>query len=237
MNPIDENKPSETVETPRILGKLYPRKRKKKQAEGQANVQEASSPGDEKAEASEPVLTGVGSDKKEKRKSPIRGYIITLLIAVTVGLLLRTFVISFMHVEGPSMEPTLYSRHSVLVEKIIYKFGMPSRNDIVVCKYNETSKELIKRVIGLPGETLEIRDDKLYIDGEEVAQPYLDESVFPLDNFGPVTVEEGHIFVMGDNRPVSMDSRSPVVGQIRLEYVIGCARLKVWPLNEFGSLE
>ncbi|MDL2289381.1 signal peptidase I [Clostridia bacterium OttesenSCG-928-F22] len=175
-------------------------------------------------------------NRRRRKRSGINGFILTVLIAVIIGVLLRLFVFSFMDVVGPSMQPTLHTGNKVLVEKLSYLLGAPSRNDVVVCHYNDGEDYYIKRVIGLPGETLEIRDNILYINGQEVPQPYLDTAIFPLKNFGPIKIEEGHIFVVGDNRNQSMDSTSPTVGQLPLSNIKGCARLKVWPLNELGAL-
>ena len=174
--------------------------------------------------------------QKEAKSSGIKSFIITLVVAIAIGLFLKFFVISFVDVQGSSMIPTLHTGDKLLIEKVVYRFALPSRGDVIVCTYDNYPDVYVKRVIGLPGDTLEIKDGYLHINGEMVEEPYLDPSVYPLENYGPVTIEEGHVFVMGDNRGRSLDSTSSSVGQISLDNIIGCARLKVWPLSEFGGL-
>ena len=130
------------------------------------------------------------------------------------------------------MEPNLHSEQRLVVEKLSYRFHGPQRFDIVVLKVPSQGEELlIKRVVGLPGETVEIRDGGVYIDGELLEEPFTEESTQAGRN-GQVTVPPLHIYVLGDNRDRSNDSRS--FGPVPIENVIGRAWLSYWPLEDAG---
>src|SRR5690554_2611679 len=150
-----------------------------------------------------------------------------VIIALLVALFVRTFLFSPIIVDGPSMQPTLYSKDQMIVNKITYKFKQPERFDIVVFHASE-QKDFIKRVIGLPGDHVMVQDDILYINGEPVAEPFLDdldedESLFPVrtEDFrleelkgNYERIPEGYIFVLGDNRHNSTDSRHDALGLV-----------------------
>jgi signal peptidase I len=156
----------------------------------------------------------------------------TILPALLIALLINVFVGQATRVEGQSMEPNLYSEQRLVVEKLSYRFHGPQRFDIVVLKMPNQGRELlIKRVIGLPGETVEIRDGQVYIDGNLLAEPFTDRSTHPGHN-SKVIVPPLHIYVMGDNRDRSNDSRS--FGPVPIENVIGRAWLSYWPPEQIG---
>lgn len=163
-------------------------------------------------------------------------------IALVLAILIRTFFFAPFVVDGDSMEPNLHNGEWLIVNKLTYRFSEPERGDIIVFHFSE-DKDYIKRVIGLPGETVSIEDGNLYINGEQVDEPYLDEAkekynkygdIPYTEDFSEVTVPEGEIFVMGDNRPRSQDSRYSQVGTIELERVVGRADVVLWPLQSFG---
>lgn len=165
--------------------------------------------------------------------------IIFALILVTV---IRIFFVSAVLVDGISMMPTLENSDRMIVNKMSYRIGEPKHFDIVVFNANEEEK-YIKRVIGLPGDTIEYRDDILYINGEAYDEPYLDQHKvlddqlltgdFTLRDFiGQDTVPEGHLFVMGDNRKNSKDSRH--IGVVPMEEVIGKTKFIFWPMHNAG---
>jgi len=163
---------------------------------------------------------------------PFREVVETVLIAVVLAFLIRGFVVETFVVIGPSMEPTLHDAERLFVNKLIYRFQLPDRKDIIVFGYpRDPQRDFIKRVIGLPGETVEMRDGRVYIDGT-----FLDESyvAFPdhHSTTGPITVPEGHIFVLGDNRRNSEDSR--YFGSVPIANIRGKAFLLYWPLRRFG---
>jgi signal peptidase I len=156
----------------------------------------------------------------------------TILPAFVIAFLINFFLAQSTYVHGQSMEPNLHPGQRLIVEKVSYRRG-PRRGDIVVIRLEEYEIPLIKRVVGLPGETVEIRDNRVYIDGEMLAERYL--SGIDQHNYGPVRVPPSHVFVMGDNRNVSSDSR--VFGAVRLDQIVGRAWLTYWPIKEIGLLE
>jgi signal peptidase I len=162
----------------------------------------------------------------------IREVLETVLPALLIALLINVFVGQATRVEGQSMEPNLHSEQRLVVEKLSYRFHGPQRFDIVVLKVPSQGEELlIKRVVGLPGETVEIKDGGVYIDGELLEEPFTAESTQAGRN-GKVTVPPLHVYVLGDNRDRSNDSRS--FGPVPIENVIGRAWLSYWPLEDAG---
>jgi signal peptidase I len=154
------------------------------------------------------------------------------LPAVVIAVLINLFVAQGTYVHGQSMEPNLHSDQRLIVEKISYRLRGPRRGDIVVVRVDGHDVPPIKRVIGLPGETVEIRDGHAWIDGRRLAEAYLDPIL--QQDYGPVTVPQEHVFVMGDNRNVSGDSR--IFGPVHLREVWGRAWLSYWPPEAFGFL-
>ena len=159
----------------------------------------------------------------------------TVLPAILIALLINVFVGQATRVEGQSMEPSLHSDQRLVVEKVSYRFHGPERFDVVVLRLVDESDELlIKRVIGLPGETVEVRDGRVYINGERLEEPFLTEKMRPGRNI-TVTVPPLHIYVLGDNRNHSNDSRS--FGPIALDNVIGRAWVSYWPPEQVGLVQ
>ena len=174
------------------------------------------------------------AQKKEKRKGRW-SFLLVLVIAVAIGVILRLFVVEFTRVEGASMEPTLYTGERLLVSKLDFKLGTPSRNDVVICHYPHYDGTYVKRVIGLPGETLEIRNGTIYIDGQPMAEH--DFGVQTLnENMQAIQVPQDCVFLMGDNRDVSLDSRHPTVGPVPIGDLVGKAYAIVWPIDKIGGL-
>lgn len=145
-------------------------------------------------------------------------------------------------VEGASMETTLSDGDNLIVDKISYRFRDPERFDIIVFpfKYKENTF-YIKRIIGLPGETVQIDEQgNIYINGERLEESYGREVIKP-ENIGiasePIVLGEDEYFVMGDNRNNSTDSRTEIVGNIHRDEIIGRAWIRIWPLSEFGILK
>lgn len=182
-----------------------------------------------------------------KKKSELWEWIKALLIAVALAVIIRFFLIAPIVVDGYSMMPTLHDQDRMIVNKISYTFSDPERFDIVVFHAPE-GKDYIKRIIGLPGDTVEYIDDVLYINGEAIDEPYLDEykeQVFdgPLtDSFtlldipnGQQTVPEGYLFVMGDNRRNSKDSRH--IGFVSMDKVVGKTSIVYWPISDMRIVE
>ena len=185
------------------------------------------------------VTAGEEEELPEPRPSRGRGLVRlvrelleTILPALLIALLINVFVGQATRVEGQSMEPNLHSEQRLVVEKLSYRFHGPQRFDIVVLKMpNQGEELLIKRVIGLPGETVEIRDGQVYVDGNLLAEPFTDQSTHPGRN-SKITVPPLHIYVMGDNRDRSNDSRS--FGPVPIDNLIGRAWLSYWPVEQIG---
>lgn len=183
-----------------------------------------------------------------------------LLTALAVAVLVKTFLVQPFYIPSASMLPTIEINDRVIVNKLAYQVGAPERGDIVVFlnpgltdeQLQETvpeaivravleavgvrsrpEEDLIKRVVATEGETVEIADGHLVVDGVPYEEPYL-LSETGMDDFGPETVPEGHVFVMGDNRSSSLDSRS--FGTIPEEEIIGQAVLRIWPLDRLGTM-
>ncbi len=156
----------------------------------------------------------------------------TLIPALIIALLITHFVGERTLVLGQSMEPNLHQNQQLIVDKLSYHFRNPKRGDIVVVDVETSDIPYIKRVIGLPGETLEIKHNRVYINGQVLSEPYLFEVTQP--DYGPVEIPPGHVFVMGDNRRHSRDSR--VLGPIPLEHIMSRAWISIWPWEEFGLL-
>ena len=169
-------------------------------------------------------------------------WIKSLVIAGIIAVIIHTFLFAIVIVDGPSMEPTLHSSERLILNKISYIISEPERGDIVVFHANEAD-DYIKRIIGLPGETVEVKNDQLFINGEIVLEPYLDKDKEDIHssgglltvNFGPVEVQEEQLFVMGDNRRNSTDSR--ILGTIPMEKLIGKTNTIIFPFNKFGKIE
>lgn len=150
-----------------------------------------------------------------------------LILALTVHLFLAQATIVY----GQSMEPNLYEKQRLIIDKVSYRFRPPQRSDIVVLKVPGMEEMLVKRIIGLPGETVEVRRGVVYVNGEPLPEPFphdLGYQSMPLVTLGPLSY-----FVMGDNRDNSNDSRS--FGPVQREYILGRVWLRYWPLDQFTA--
>ena len=160
-------------------------------------------------------------------------YVKAAVVAVILAFFIRTFVAQAFKIPSESMVETLLVGDHLLVNKLIYRFGSPQRGDIIVFEYpNDTTRDFVKRAIGLPGETLEVRGKTVYINGKPLDEKYtrFEENPFsssgPDYYFGPVKIPDGHLFMMGDNRNNSQDSR--VWGMLDMRLVHGKAFIIHW---------
>jgi signal peptidase I len=177
---------------------------------------------------------------RSKRRRAIIEWGIILVVALLAALLLRTFVIQPYYIPSASMEPTLKVGDKVLVNKLSYDLHSIHRGDVIVFKKPPDDntlgiKDLIKRVIGLPGETIAGRNGQIYINNNLLREswlPKVDQDT--TSTFGPLLIPAGEYFVMGDNRSDSSDSR--VFGPISKKLVVGRAFIIVWPLSRIGTL-
>lgn len=156
-------------------------------------------------------------------------WVCIITVAVLLNLVLREHVFAITKIEGSSMLPTLEDHQRVYLNRLAYTVGDPERGDIVVFPAPHDSKDYIKRVIGLPGDSVEIKEGRLYVNGEHQPETYID--TVPED-FPSVTVAPGHLFVMGDNRhPMgSLDSRDTRVGQVAIDQLKGRVDLVLFPM-------
>ncbi len=170
---------------------------------------------------------------------------VCLLLGFFIASLITHFVAYQTSVEGQSMEPTLSDGDSVIIQKLSYYFGEPQRFDVVVFPVkakgdgdNGKDSFYVKRIIGLPGETLQVRDGSVYIDGErlEADQYCLSKMLDGGNADAPVTMKEDEYFVLGDNRNMSTDSRNSYVGMVKKKDILGKVFLRIWPLTHFGML-
>jgi signal peptidase I len=156
-----------------------------------------------------------------------------LIKALIIAGFIVLFIVQISVVHGHSMEPNIHPKQRIVIEKASYRFHEPQRGDIVVIELPGSNSPLIKRVIGLEGETVEIRDDQVYIDGRLLNESYLTN--IQQADYGPTAVPVEHVFVMGDNRPYSRDSRA--FGPVDIFRITGRAWFSMWPIDEFGAIE
>lgn len=178
-------------------------------------------------------------EKEFSWKREILSTAVYLLAVVAVTFLFVQFVGQRTHVNGDSMNVTLENGDNLIVDKLSYRFKDPERFDIIVFPYQYQEKTYyIKRIIGMPGESVQIIDGMVYIDGEMLDESYGKE-VMEYAGVASETIElgEDEYFVLGDNRNNSSDSRDPSVGNIHEDQIIGKAFLRIWPLNKFGILK
>ena len=186
---------------------------------------------------------------KHSTAKALRDWVVVIVVALGAALFVRVYVLQQFYISGPSMESTLYQNNRVLVNKLSYRLHDVHRGDVVVFDRVTTSDgvvahdDLIKRVIAIGNDTIEIKKCIVYINGEAISEPYLDKDVLALEepndrcrvaNMPRLTVPDEQLFVMGDNRPESFDSRS--FGAISEDLIVGRAFAIVWPLSRVSGL-
>ena len=174
---------------------------------------------------------------KKSMKQEIFEWIMVFVVAAGLAFVVRTFIFEPVRVDGASMMNTLVDGEYMIATKFDYVWGDPERFDIVICNYPNTSDGMyrVKRVIGMPDETIELRAGELYIDGKHIEQNF--EMTPNEAYFGPYTVPPGHYFVIGDNRNNSKDSRSAMVGPLSRDEIKGHVRAVVFPFGRFRLME
>lgn len=162
-------------------------------------------------------------------------WLYSIIVAVVLAFCIRTFVVEPYMVSGPSMLPTLENGERLLVNKFIYFVADPQRDEIIVFKYPmDESRDFIKRVIAVGGDTVEIRNGQVYVNGVQKKETYTKEKNF--SNYRKSVVPKDHVFVLGDNRNNSEDSRYSDVGFVPLQLVKGKASLIFWPFEKTKTL-
>jgi signal peptidase I len=181
--------------------------------------------------------------RRERRKNASKksgGGVLEFLIILLVSFVLvfgfvRPFVVEAFWIPSASMVPTLKYGDRVLVNKFIYRFTEPQRRDIIVFKSVEgDGQDLIKRVVGVPGDEIAVRGGKLFVNGEPQKEPYVNKKYPDRSFYAPTTVPKDHVFAMGDNRANSQDSR--VFGPVPEKNIEGEAFLRFWPPDRIGGL-
>jgi signal peptidase I len=161
----------------------------------------------------------------------LRDLVLSLLLAFVV----IVFLYQPVQVEGTSMMPRLYDHERIFINKLVYRFEPIQRGDIVVFRYPlDPSKSYIKRVMGMPGECVSIREGRVEINGKPLAEAYMPPSYLDHDSYPPVCVEPGHYYVLGDHRESSNDSR--VWGTVDRSFIYGKAAFVYWPLDQLGAV-
>ena len=181
----------------------------------------------------------IETEEKPNVMRELLGMLVYVGIVLAITFLIITFVGQRTHVSGESMENTLDDGDQLIVDKLTYRFHDPERFDIIVFPFRyKDNTYYIKRIIGLPGETVQIADGEIYINGEVLEESYGREVMQDAGlAAGPITLGDDEYFVLGDNRNYSSDSRDPSVALIHRKEIIGRAWLRIWPLDSFGILK
>lgn len=208
---------------------------------------ELNYPNTEKSKADDTVFNDIYYDasteniEHNKSVNPLFKSIISLVLCISLACLsaifITTYIVQHTKVDGKSMESTLKNEDILIVDKLSYRFKSPDRYDIIVFKYSKNIN-YIKRIIGLPGETVKIKDGEIFIDGNILNENYGKEVI--LDSGiaeNGITLGEDEYFVMGDNRNHSEDSRFAKVGVINKDRIIGKAWIRIFPFNKIGVLK
>lgn len=197
-------------------------------------------------------------NKRKKIMKEIRGWIFSIFIALFIVVTINTEVFAKVIVEQSSMENTLYSGEQLILDKVTYKFKEPKRGDIIIFSENESkstqnnwvkefinnikytfkvdenSDRLVKRIIGMPGDTIDIRNGYVYVNDEKLEEAYIKGETANREIKMPLKVGDNKLFVLGDNRPVSKDSRT--FGLVDYNQVQGKVNFRVYPVNRIGRL-
>lgn len=183
--------------------------------------------------------TQVGTLSRSQLKREIFEWLETVAFSLVAVVMVFTFVFRIVGVDGESMQNTLYNGDRLIISHLFYQ---PKAGDIVIITQpNAVNKPLVKRIVAVGGQTVDIDTDRglVYVDGEVINEPYIKEPTVKIPSPPmefPVTVPEGKVFVMGDNRNHSLDSRSTDVGMIDERYILGKAIFRIYPLNRIGGL-
>ena len=181
----------------------------------------------------------IETEEKPNVMRELLGMLVYVGIVLAITFLIITFVGQRTHVSGESMENSLDDGDQLIVDKLTYRFHDPERFDIIVFPFRyKDNTYYIKRIIGLPGETVQIADGEIYINGEVLEESYGREVMQDAGLAAePITLGDDEYFVLGDNRNYSSDSRDPSVALIHRKEIIGRAWLRIWPLDSFGILK
>ncbi|MGL5713651.1 MAG: signal peptidase I [Paraclostridium sp.] len=177
---------------------------------------------------------------KDKIKKEVFEWIKIIITSLVIALVITHFVRPTL-VQGSSMYPTLEEKDYLIINRVAYNRKNPNKGDIIVFKTellqdNGKKKDLVKRVIGLPGDHIKINNQKVYLNGELLEEEYLDSTIITEGNMD-ITIPDGKVFVMGDNRQHSMDSRDPDVGLVEIDDIMGKVMVRLLPFDKIGKVE
>jgi len=173
-------------------------------------------------------------------KSALSEFLESIIIAIILAAVIRTFLFQPFYIPSGSMEPTLMPGDRIIVNKLVYRFGEPKRGDVVVFKYPlDIQKDYIKRIVAVGGERIGAKGSRLFINNDQISEPYLPtahayHAYHAYNDFGPADVPAGTYFVLGDNRNNSQDSR--IWGPLPKRYIVGEAVVIFWPLDRVGLI-
>lgn len=173
--------------------------------------------------------------KESKWIKEVKDWTLSLGVAIVIALLFQNYVYAQTEVHNVSMQNTLVAGQRLIEDKWSYRFSDPKQGDIVIINGPEHDGRLVKRVIALSGQTVDMKDGFVYIDGVKLEESYAKGQTYPYIVSIPFTVPDGHVFVMGDNREDSTDSRT--FGAVALDSLEGKAVYRIWPLGKFGGLQ
>ena len=174
-------------------------------------------------------------EKERSTAEEIKDWVVSIVVAVALAMFIRTFIVELYVVDGPSMRPTLESEERLVVNKFIYRFRPPEKGEVLVFQYpRDPSRDFIKRVIATPGDTIEIREGRVLVNDQLLTEDYILEKT--RSEYPKSTVPEGRVFVMGDNRNNSEDSRFADVGFVPYDLIKGKALLVFWPISQYKTL-
>jgi len=172
----------------------------------------------------------------EKLKKEILDWLKTIVFAFVIAMLIKTFLFEIVSVDGNSMYPTLHNGEKLIANRLVYRFEKPQRGDIIIFRYPSDPKwNFIKRVIAVEGDSVEIKNGKVLVNNREINEPYINEMTlgyYKLDK-----VPQNTVFVLGDNRNNSKDSRFPDVGPVPLKNIVGKAVFRIFPFTRFGIVK
>ena len=182
-----------------------------------------------------PAIQGSSSPDRASLRRELRAWARDLLLALGLAMVIIVFLYQPVKVEGTSMVPLLSDQERIFINKFVYRFEPIARGDVVVFWYPlDRSKSFIKRVVGLPGEMVEIRQGRVFVNGRRLEEPYVPAQFADASTYGPIRVPPDEYFVLGDHRVSSNDSR--VFGAVASRFIYGKAVFAYWPMDHFGSI-